>query len=453
MEPSVSDLNNLLNVNNSLCWVIILFNVLAIFYLVFCSFYRITKIVRITGWVWVGFLFTTNLGVMLYKPDLYSLLCLIFTVMIMMAIISVVLPPIDNQRQDEYKEEPNLKREGKVGSFVIRELEDENFSFELYDVKNQFLANSYYCYASIEETKFGIGVARENGNIASIEDRTLHWIKEMNHPKFVIYSENGKYYFKLNVDKVYTILESVSFDNYEECKKIMYKAAKAVKSKDVYISVDVIPREASKKYKDRLYGANNGKAEEPVKGTERVEVPKAVEKVEPVKVEEAAVTVAPIIEQAEEVKQPVLKIPVRKTLVESYELLTATQKKFFDGIKKHASSKSGIRVIESKYEMLFKYNYKRVMVLRISSNVVVAGLPLMDNTVKAQLATSNTKLKETLTVIKVNSKDLYDTAIKTFDVKYDLVVSSSRKRKGENESETDDKSNNDNDTATKKGAK
>ena len=123
-------------------------------------------------------------------------------------------------------------------------------------------------------------------------------------------------------------------------------------------------------------------------------------------------------------------------------------------IEKLMGVREGIKVVESKYQISINYYGKKIMVLRISSNVVVAGLPLMDNTVKSQLAISNTKLKETFTVIRVNNKDLYNTTMKIFDVKYDLVVSSSRNRKDENDLNSDDKKlNSTKNIETRKGVK
>ena len=40
--------------------MIILLDILAIFYLVFVSFYRVTKLVRMIGWIWLGVLITAD---------------------------------------------------------------------------------------------------------------------------------------------------------------------------------------------------------------------------------------------------------------------------------------------------------------------------------------------------------------------------------------------------------
>ena len=36
------------------CWILVLFNILAVFYLVFCSFWKVSKLVKIFGWVHSG---------------------------------------------------------------------------------------------------------------------------------------------------------------------------------------------------------------------------------------------------------------------------------------------------------------------------------------------------------------------------------------------------------------
>ena len=80
-----------------LCWLMILLDIFSIFYLVFVSFYRVTKIVRVIGWVWLGALLTADVVIMVIHMCILTLLCFLFTVMIMVAMLSVVLPKCEKK--------------------------------------------------------------------------------------------------------------------------------------------------------------------------------------------------------------------------------------------------------------------------------------------------------------------------------------------------------------------
>ena len=42
------------NASECLSWIIVLFNILTVFYLAFCAWFKITKTVKLFGWVWAG---------------------------------------------------------------------------------------------------------------------------------------------------------------------------------------------------------------------------------------------------------------------------------------------------------------------------------------------------------------------------------------------------------------
>ena len=77
-------------------WLLVLANILAVFYLVFCSFWRITRIVKLIGWIWIGGLVCATVGVLMRHTCLYTLLVTIFTGMMIIAILAVILqqPPV-----------------------------------------------------------------------------------------------------------------------------------------------------------------------------------------------------------------------------------------------------------------------------------------------------------------------------------------------------------------------
>lgn len=85
-----------------LCWLIILLDIFSIFYLVFASFYRVTKIVRVIGWIWLGALLTADVAIIVIHTCILTLLCFLFTIMIMVAMLSVVLPKCEKKPIEKY---------------------------------------------------------------------------------------------------------------------------------------------------------------------------------------------------------------------------------------------------------------------------------------------------------------------------------------------------------------
>ena len=62
-----------------LSWIIVLFNIFAVFFLVFCSFWRISKMVKIIGWVYSGVLICVTILTLFFHTCIYTLLATIFT--------------------------------------------------------------------------------------------------------------------------------------------------------------------------------------------------------------------------------------------------------------------------------------------------------------------------------------------------------------------------------------
>ena len=72
------------------CWILVLFNLLAVFYLVFCSFWKVSGLVKIFGWIQSGVLICVAIVTLFYHTCIYTLLATIFTGMMLMAIFSTL---------------------------------------------------------------------------------------------------------------------------------------------------------------------------------------------------------------------------------------------------------------------------------------------------------------------------------------------------------------------------
>ena len=74
-----------------LCWILVLFNIFAVLYLVFCSFWEVSVLAKIVGWVQSIVLIGVAIGILFFHTCIYTLLATIFTGMMLMAILAVIL--------------------------------------------------------------------------------------------------------------------------------------------------------------------------------------------------------------------------------------------------------------------------------------------------------------------------------------------------------------------------
>ena len=388
------------NPEKCFCWLIILLDIFAIFYLVFVSFYKVTRLVRMIGWIWIGVLITADIIILAIHPCVLTLLCILFTIMIMAAMLSVVLPNAGNWETSEekgYDEKP--KKKEKCGSYVVREINPQKYCFELYDQRNRFLVRSLHCYLSVGDVKQAIASTRENGQIADVEDRTANWIKEVDHPKFELFNVGAKFRFKLSSDSRFVIFQSKPFDSLQECKKQLDKTIAAVASFAVYISVERLSESDAKQYADmRAIGTADDAPTAP--------------------------TVQPEPDTAElksDNGTDVINAGEKKTLWELYGELSAEQKAFFDGLRKAAQEKAGAREREYPAQlsyMMFKNNLLRI---RIRRNTVEAVFILTDPAFKPLQSG----------VVRIVNDTYYSLALETLDKKYALLVK--RKKERENQ--------------------
>ena len=375
------------------------------------------------GWIWIGVLVTADVIIVAIHPCILTLLCILFTIMIMTAMLSVVLPSTVYEEKFEQKEDTQkAKSKAKLGSYVVREINDKKYCFEIYDKQDKFLVRSFNCYKSINDVKQAIGITRRNGEIAEIEDRTVNWIKEANHPKFEMYKEDGFYYFKLSLDKKVVVFESIGYETLQECKKQLDKTVVAVKSLAVYISVEQLLEEDAQQYKNKKPLTFEDEQTEEV---EQV-IPQAhTAEVHEIKVDEGAV----IINAGE-----------KKTLWESYDELSKEQKGFFDGLRKAAQEKTGSREFESSVQLSYVLFKDKLMRIQIKRGVVEAIFMLMDSTFKQMQNAGDIKLKETKTVVKIENDAYYALALETLNKKYDLIVEQKAEREEQKRQERLEKS-------------
>ena len=55
-----------------LCWILVLLNIFAVFYLVFCSFWKISGLTKIIGWTYSGVLIGATGLIMFFHTCIYN---------------------------------------------------------------------------------------------------------------------------------------------------------------------------------------------------------------------------------------------------------------------------------------------------------------------------------------------------------------------------------------------
>lgn len=415
-----------------LCWILVLFNILAVFYLVFCSFWKVTRIVKITGWVFSAGLLCATIGILIAHTCIYTLLTTVFTCMMIMAIFAVVLPQ-PNANEEEKAERKKIK----LGSYVISKTTDERYVFALYDSARRLIVKSKYSYASIDETKQEICVCRNNGMIAAINDKTGAWIQEEQYPTFEMYVSGGKYRFCLKINGEYVIFDSHGFDELRACEKTLEKAKQTLASTDVYLNTEIENKAEYLHFSDEPH-------EDPLPIVEEMaEIisPIAEETIEENVVEEVAATtveetiISDGVEETEIAEEGVIGGVAfnrdLKTLWTKYAELSEEQRRYFDAIRNYANGKDGVKCIESKDYLTFKYGKDKVVRLRIRKDTTEAVFMLVASAFKQSFTENELKVKEAATIIRVENDAYLDGVLKTIDMQYDALIEERRIKREE----------------------
>ena len=295
------------------CWILVLFNIFAVFYLVFCSFWKVSRLAKFSGWAYSGILIGITILTLFFHTCIYTLLGTIFTGMMLMAILSIILP----QQGEPRKKAEKTKAPKPMGAYVISETVDGWFVFGLYDSKRKRLIKSTYAYESIECAKTEIASCRENGMIAETEDRSGHWIQEKYIPKFEICKDGDRYGYSLYDLENKPIICSDKFGKLSACLTHLEKVKENIDTTLIYMSIDKV---SGKGYK-KLTAAEQPAVEEPVVEEEPFAEEPIVEE-EPVAeepiVEEEPFAEEPIVEEEPVVEEPIVEeepAPPKKCIV------------------------------------------------------------------------------------------------------------------------------------------
>ena len=229
------DLSILVNdANECLSWIICLLNILAVFYLVFCAWFRVTKFVKIIGYIWSGVLVVGTVTVIALHACLFTILSGVFTALVLMAMFAAIFSDGSFAGNESIQ---NLKA---IGSYVIHKTDDNKYAFLIYNDKKVVLSKSYFKYETIEAAKNAANQCKESGKLAPVENKTNNWVEIVNHPKFVVDSSDNKFSFGLYLNGKTPIVVSESFENKDQMEKKLQEVLLAIKSEKLYLAKEEV---------------------------------------------------------------------------------------------------------------------------------------------------------------------------------------------------------------------
>ena len=225
----------LCDTDSCLSYIIILLDILSVFYLVFCSYYKITKRVRLIGYIWSVILLCSTVVIMFFHTCIFTITGVVFTIMIEMAMLSVVFNHDKSSENDKVEKSTKTKKKN-VGCYVIFPTNDNNFVFGLFDKKNNLIAMSSYKYSTVEEAKDAIKLSKVSGYDCEFEDLTQNWVADAKHPKFRMYLKKQKFFFDLAISEKLTILKSDAFEDAANCLRAVKDARICVTTDSLYFA-------------------------------------------------------------------------------------------------------------------------------------------------------------------------------------------------------------------------
>ena len=79
------------SVSECLSWIFVLLNFLSIFYLTFCMFYKINKVVKLIGYFWAGCVTVASTVIVAVHTCLFTIVCAAFTGLMLFGLLYVML--------------------------------------------------------------------------------------------------------------------------------------------------------------------------------------------------------------------------------------------------------------------------------------------------------------------------------------------------------------------------
>ncbi|MBE5756011.1 MAG: hypothetical protein E7341_05005 [Clostridiales bacterium] len=146
-------------VSECLSWIFVLINFLSIFYLAFCMFYKINKVVKMIGYVWSCVVTAASVVIIAVHTCLFTVVCAAFTGLMLFGLLYVILknkkviiavkePEIEEPQNNEKIEE---EIEQKIEEILVEEPAPEVENYDEVQEKNEAGAQEEIVEESVQE--------------------------------------------------------------------------------------------------------------------------------------------------------------------------------------------------------------------------------------------------------------------------------------------------------------
>ena len=111
----------------------------------------------------------------------------------------------------------------------------------------------------------------------------------------------------------------------------------------------------------------------------------------------------------------------RQTLDEQYLALSKEQKRFYDKIAAYAAAKEGNKCIKNQRYQEYKIGTKRIVRLRIKRGILHCEFLMINRDLRNHISENKIPVKESATVIKVQSKEMVEMVFSSIDLAIQLI--------------------------------
>lgn len=147
---SSSERGLLCNANSCLSWIFVIINFMTVFYLAFCMYYKLNKIVKVIGFVWSAMVAVGSVVLVALHTCLFTIICTVFTALMIFATLyvlftnkkDIIKPRCKKEPEEPKKEVEEESAEVPVQSesyFVEGDLADDFEAFEEKDENDEIV--------------------------------------------------------------------------------------------------------------------------------------------------------------------------------------------------------------------------------------------------------------------------------------------------------------------------
>ena len=273
----------LCNANECLAWIFIIINFMTVFYLAFCMFYKLDKVVKTIGFVWSGMVAIGSTVLVSLHTCIFTILSTVFTALLIFAVLYVLLKnkveiikteKPKQQEKDEPKTEEVVLEHEEIVSEPNYDFAQNDYFAELPEGEDVFeddfiggeemVENVPESYIFDDETgKIVESVSESNVKAEIVEEKTVQEepivqepVQENNEPKVeeIIVPVKNKF-----TDIVVSQIEEIP--EYEEVNKSREELIKELENRPVMVKYQQVnfnqeseakPKETKKKQKKQI---------------------------------------------------------------------------------------------------------------------------------------------------------------------------------------------------------